>query len=152
LPLSPAHEREQQSAATEHDPPMGRQLVHAHAPPPVTARHAAPAVHPLEQLPQRHADALDVPHAVRASPAAHRPLLQQPPLQRQSKEHDVVHCPVGPHAWPTGQSRPVVLLHRRPVSTGAPASRRAVTQSPRSHPYPSATRQSVSPTHCRRHT
>ncbi|MDP3217575.1 MAG: hypothetical protein Q8S73_25920 [Deltaproteobacteria bacterium] len=41
LPLSPAQEREQQSAATEHDPPMGRQLVHAHVPPPRGRRWAA---------------------------------------------------------------------------------------------------------------
>ena len=113
---------------------MGWQLEHAQAPPPVAARHAAPAVHPAEQSPQRHEEALEVPHARSSSPGAQRPALQQPPLQRQSKEHDVVHWPEALQACPAGQSRPSVLLHRRPVSTGVPASRRTCTQRPRSQP------------------
>lgn len=96
--MSPAHERVQQSVEVEHDAPIGRQLEHAHDPPPVTARHAAPDVQPREQSPQRHADALEVPHTLRSVPTAQRPLLQHPPLQRQSNEHAVVHCPDALHA------------------------------------------------------
>lgn len=134
--MRPAHERVQQSVDTEQDAPIGRQLVHAQAPPPVTARHAAPEVHPRAQSPQRQAWLLEVPQEFSSTPIAQRDPAQQPPLQRQSKEHVVVHCPVALHAWPTGQSLPTLLRQRVPVSTGGPASGRAATQCPRSHAYP----------------
>lgn len=104
---------------------MGVQLAQRHRPPPVTASQAAPVVHPVWQFPQRHAEALEVPHAVTAVPTSQRPALQQPPLQRQSNEHAVVHTPLALQACPGGQSRPTLLRHRVAPSVTTPVSRGA---------------------------